>query len=50
MKKYIWLADLAAQTVFSITFTLLSVGLNERKTKTGAFAPVFAWTKEVFRT
>lgn len=26
MKKYIWLADLAAQTVFSVTFTLLSVG------------------------
>ena len=28
----------------------LGINLNERKTKTGAFAPVFVWTKEVFRT
>lgn len=26
MYKYIWLLDLMAQTIFSITFTLLSVG------------------------
>lgn len=26
MKKYLWLADLMAQTVFSVCFTLLSIG------------------------
>ncbi len=26
MYKYIWLLDLMAQTIFAITFTLLSVG------------------------
>ena len=26
MKKYEWLLDLVAQTVFSVVFTLLSVG------------------------
>lgn len=26
MKKYLWLADLVAQTVFSVCFTLLSIG------------------------
>lgn len=26
MKKYLWIADLTAQMVFSVAFTLLSVG------------------------
>lgn len=26
MYKYIWLLDLVAQTIFAITFTLLSIG------------------------
>lgn len=26
MEKYLWLADLMAQTVFSVCFTLLGIG------------------------
>ncbi len=26
MKKYLWLADLMAQTIFSVSFTILSLG------------------------
>lgn len=60
MKKYLWLADLMAQTVFfSLFYTFEywwssdTVGNDliggEEKQKP-ARTPAFVWTKEVFRT